>query len=221
MIPLRGVKMASRYSGMDPKDEKIWHSYVLQARKATRIVAEKKGYKIKPKGDDSKLVCFRSAREELFYQSLASIAFSIFVAEYRINRVIEENKSKLISIYLSYYIYMENGLEKKKSCVIDKWKKYKKLCLYSRWRNILRAIGKKETKCYIGVVNKLNRWITLRNKIAHGDYKKIKKAKITPWKALLCYEAENNAIFELNVATMYGKRAKQMQIKREMSLRLL
>lgn len=185
-------------SGQTKKDEKFWFTYHANALKATREAVElDRTLRVRSKKSDSELLCVKKSKPENFSKSLNAIVLNIFVIEYRIKRAAERERiwNKKVTSYVD-----GRGLIKHKS------KKFKNLSLYEKWRNILQVSGKKETKKYIKSVEGLNRYIRIRNVTAHGDYKEIQKLKISPKKALRCYDAVTKAIFELNVALGYSRR---------------
>lgn len=137
-----------------------------------------------------------------FSKSLNAIVLSVFVLEYRVNRA-----AKWTGIWNDTVSHYFNEHDKcVKNCKNNK--KFERLGLYEKWRNIVEISGGKKTKRYLESVKRLKRWIEIRNKVAHGDYEKIQKLEISPKKALRCYDDVTKAIFELNFAIGYQKSRK-------------
>ena len=91
--------------------------------------------------------------------------------------------------------------------------------MYQKWRNIVEVLGKTLKPEFRELVEKLKNWITIRNKIAHGDYKQILKLQISPKQAFSCYDTITEAIFGLNTALGYGTKEENDRDCKKMLLR--
>ena len=214
--------------GESREESKIWFTYHWSALKAAREAvsldsALKK--KIGPGKDDRRLVCAKNKRPLCFSKPLFAIVLCVFVIEYRINQEAEQHeiqKSTEVPSYIKYIDDTENSyfsynIDKEKPC--NKKTKFKCLSLYEKWRNIVKISKKKVTQEYLGSVRELYKWILIRNKIAHADEKKILRARISPERALDCYDDITKAIFELNIALGDGEREPEEKSCKEMLLR--
>jgi len=188
-------------AGDTEEDKKIWFTYHSNALKATRKAIEVDNLlkNVRASKSDNALVCIKNSKAEDFSLSLIAIVLNVFAIEYRINRVAEMYGiwTKKVTSYID-----KKGNKK----VLKKSKKFNEFGLYLKLRNIINIAGLKEKKYYLNRVNKLDKWISIRNKIAHGDHKEIQALNITPKKARQCFNDITKAIFDLNVVMGYNKR---------------
>ena len=194
----------------EPREQsEIWFSYHWEAIKATRrAVSLDSKLEVREEETDECLVCNRYRRSDQFSKSLLAIVICVFVIEYRVKQ-----KAKRLEIWDESHPYHDRNEEPKKD------KKFKNLFLCEKWRNIVDFSGRKTTQKYIKSVKKLYEWIDMRNGIAHGNPDEIKCFKISPTKALKCYDDITKAIFELNTALGLGKRKKNNESCKRMLLR--
>jgi len=196
-------------------DEKqIWHTYMCRTRKLTRKSVITLNYPIKLKSaeTDDYLECCIESKPANFYESINSIIFSIFTAEFRIN--LAARKRGVYDNNLTEFIDIDDAKKPRKNKI-----KFKDLSHYLKWRNFPFACGIKETKQYLESVKKLESWITLRNNVVHAKYSKLSKANVTPQKALACYESVVDSIFELNIVLGLDRKEEERKEK-EVSLLL-
>jgi len=209
---------------------KIWFTYHWEAIKATRkAVSLDPTLKVREEKTDECLVCNQHRCPDQFSKSLLAIVMCVFVIEYRINGIAQREgiqQNKKVRSYIKYEpdtvdSYIPYDTKKERTC--NKEKKFKYLSLYEKWRNIVEISGKKVTQEYLQEylksVQKLQRWIWMRNKIAHGDYEEILRFEISPEKAVDCYEDITEAIFELANALGHDSRQKNEENRKKMSLR--
>jgi hypothetical protein len=69
------------------EEKKIWHTYLCRARRLTRssVSILESPIKLKPVETDDYLICCVESMPANFYESINSIIYSIFTAEFRIN----------------------------------------------------------------------------------------------------------------------------------------
>lgn len=186
-------------SGDNEGNERIWYTYHANALETTReAISYDSTIQSRPIETDRNLVCIIKSKQKKFKKSLNSIVLNVFLLEYRINRVIEYLNISINNRVPSYYD--KNEVLKNVS------KKIEDLSLYEKWRNIPSIAGVRVTNRYINTIKKLDKWIQMRNKIAHADYIRINNFDISPRKARRCFNDVTKAIFELNVALGYDKR---------------
>ncbi len=189
-------------AGDDEEERGIWYTYHALALQATRaaIKSDNKVLKVRPEKSDNKLECIQKKRPDSFSKPIMAIVQNIFVIEYRINRIaqIYDKWKETIQEY-----YNDQGkFEKKRP------RKFKGFSLYMKLRNILGVLKISPTNKnkYHESVNKVKEWITLRNKIVHGDYKKLKVVEISSRDAVDCFDDVTEVLFQLNVALGYSSK---------------
>lgn len=202
---------------LSPKEQGIWHTYVCQARRLTRhsIEAVKPPpVQLKPPETDDVLQCCRQSLPPEFSDSITSIVFSVFAAEFRINLAA---RMKTVSIQgepsTEYLDKDDKSIKGDSGNGVTFWD----LKLWEKWRNFPRACGRPDKKEYLDSVRRLARWVTLRNDIAHANPRRLVRSSITPQDALKCYEAVVDSIFELNIL-LYNDRKGNEESKRAVSL---
>jgi len=222
------VQGQSQFAGEKKKDREIWFTYHALALRTTREAINQDSAvkaKVRDEKSDKCLTCVQNSRPPCFSKPLIAIVMCVFIIEYRINGIaqwqgIEQNEE--ISSYIKYEpdtvdSCISYDINKERLCIEEK--QFMCLSLYEKWRNIVE-ISKKEVKReYLCSVRKLYKWIWMRNKIAHGDYDKIRRFEISPEKALDCYDDITKAIFELNTALCYGTKEKNDRDCKDMLLR--
>jgi len=202
------------------KDEqRIWHTYLCQARRLTRrsvnaLNTLEPQIQLKSAETDDELQCCRESEPATFYESISSVVFSVFAAEFRINLAARMKDVDIYDKRMSDYFDEQEALIKSPT---GKEREFGSLSHYQKWRNFPRACGRLETKQYLDSVRKLGRWITMRNDIVHAKHRKLAKSLITPQHALDCYESVVDSIFELNILLYNGRKSNE-ESKREVSL---
>jgi hypothetical protein len=146
-----------------------------------------------------------------FYESINSIIYSIFTAEFRVN--LAARKEGIYNKTLTGFIDKDDN----KKPLNKERKKFKELSHYLKWRNFPSICARQETKEYLESIKKLEHWITKRNDVVHAKYSKLSRSKITPQDALNCYESVVDSIFELNII-LGSDRQSGEESKREVSL---
>jgi hypothetical protein len=191
-------------------EKKIWHTYLCLARKITRASVDTLGLpgKVRTEKTDLHLECYKECLQPEFYQSINSINFSIFTAEFRIN--LAARMKRIYNRKLAKFID-ENDTEKRES------RFFEKLSHYLKWRNFPSVCNLQESKEYLNSIKRLKPWIAKRNDIVHANYPKINKSRVIPEDALNCYEAVVDSIFELNII-LGADRKKTGESKKEVSL---
>jgi hypothetical protein len=195
------------------EEKKIWHTYLCRARKLTRLSVNTMESPIKLKliETDDNLICCAESMPASFYESINSIIYSIFTAEFRIN--LAARKEDIYNNKLTEFIDKDNI----KRAFNKKPKKFKQLSHYLKWRNFPSICARQETKEYLYSIKKLENWINKRNDIVHAEYSNLSESNITPKDALDCYESVVDSIFELNII-LGSDRQTEEQSKREVSL---
>jgi hypothetical protein len=195
-------------------EKKIWHTYLCQARKLTRLCVSKPQSQIetKPPSTDDSLECCQRSLPSSFYESINSLIFSVFTAEFRINLA-----ARHVGIYdktLTDFVD-EHGVRRpfRKGN-----QRFEELSHYLKWRNLPSVCGRQETRDYLDSIEGLKPWITRRNDIVHAKYSKLGASDVTPQDALRCYEAVVDSIFELNVLLGLIDRERAERSRREVSL---
>jgi hypothetical protein len=195
-------------------DEKgIWHTYLCQARKLTRLCVSKSESQIEikpPKTDDS-LECCQKSLPASFYESINSLIFSVFTAEFRIN--LAARHEQVHEKKLTEYFGQDGKLTQR-----PKGKQFKRLSHYQKWINLPSLCGRPLTNEYCASIKNLGPWIKKRNDVVHAEYSELSQSSITPEDALECYEAVVDSIFELNVLLGLVDRQSAESSKREVSL---
>lgn len=197
-----------------PNDEKkIWHTYLCRARKLTRLAVStlESPIELKSVENDDNLICCVESMPANFYESINSIIYSIFTAEFRIN--LAARKKNIYDKTLTEFIDKDDSKRPPNKEI----KKFKDLSHYLKWRNLPFICALQETKEYLDSVKKLENWITKRNDIVHANYSKLSRSNITPQDALNCYESVVDSIFELNII-LGSDRQSEEDSKREVSL---
>lgn len=196
----------------EPREQlEIWFSYHWEALKAARKAVSLDlclKHKVREGKTDECLTCYKYRRRDEFSKSFLAIVMCVFVLEYRVKQ-----KAKLLNIWEKNHSYRDRCDNPQPA------KKFKNLYLCEKWRNIVCFLGKRTTQKYIKTVKKLYKWIDMRNGIVHGNPEKIESFKISPKKALRCYDDMTKAIFELNTALGLGKRKENDDTCKEMLLR--
>ena len=195
------------------EEKKIWHTYLCRARRLTRrsVNTLESPIELKPPETDNNLICCAESMPASFYESINSIIYSIFTAEFRINLA-----ARKVAIYdktLTEFIDKDDS----KKALSKELKKFKNLSHYLKWRNYPFICARQETKEYLDSIKKLENWIIKRNDVVHAKYSKLSGSKITPQDALDCYESVVDSIFELNII-LGSDRQSEEQSKREVSL---
>ncbi|MQY58077.1 MAG: hypothetical protein GH144_00515 [Clostridia bacterium] len=209
------VQGQSQIAGEKEEERDIWYTYHALALRATREALGQDldvKAKVREEKSDECLACVQNSRPPCFSKSIVAIVMCVFVIEYRINETarcegIQQNKK--VRSYIKYEPDPDTvdsclSYDTTKESICNKEKKFKCLSLYEKWRNIEKILKKKDTQEYLDSVQKLYKWIWVRNKIAHGDYEEIMKIQISPKQALICYDDITRAIFGLNTAVGYG-----------------
>lgn len=190
----------SSIAGQEEKDNKIWFTYnALALATAREAIDQDPAVKAKVRKEKSNkdLICVQNSRPPYFSKSLHATVMCVFVIHYRINRAAE--------VYI-------NGKGKKN--------KFKKLCLWEKWSSIMEILGKVPQPEFLQPICRIRKWITIRNKIAHGDYAQILKLQISPEEVLGCYDDITRAIFALNTAFGdYGTKEENQENCKKMLLR--
>ena len=194
-------------------EKRIWHTYLCRARKLTRrsINTLDSPIELKPSETDNKLICCSESMPDTFYESINSIIYSIFAAEFRIN--LAARKEKIYNKTLTEFMDKDD----RKKPFKRKNEKFNELSHYLKWRNFPFACGREETTEYIDSIKQLDHWIVKRNDIVHAEYSNLAGSNITPQDALNCYESVVDSIFELNIV-LSSDRQSEEKSKREVSL---
>lgn len=203
------------FIGGEPREaSKIWFTYHSSALKTTReAVALNPKLPVRLEKTDKDLACVQNSLPPYFSKSLVAIVMCVFVIEYRVNQRAKQQEI-LDKRFRSYIWKNEETKELKKS------KKFKDLPLYAKWRNIVEFSKRTLEPCFCEFIKeRLVKWIDIRNDIAHGKWKKILDSKISPERALDCYDDITKAIFKLNTALGDGTREKNNESCKEMLLR--
>ena len=189
----------SQIAGKKKEDRKIWFTYHALALKTTReAVALNPNLPVRSEKTDKDSACLQNSLPPCFSKSLVAIVMCVFTMEYRINGVAQREgiwKEKINSYFN----------EDEVKVLLCKPKEFNRLSLCQKWRNIMEVLEKTPKPEFCELVEKLKNWITIRNKIAHGDHEQIRKLQISPKQALSCYDTITETIFELNTALGYGK----------------
>lgn len=198
---------------LSPEEQKIWHTYLCRARKLTRLSVStlESPIELKSIETDDDLLCCTESMPANFYESINSIIYSIFTAEFRIN--LAARKKRIYDKTLTEFIDKDDC----KKTPNKKPLKFEDLPHYLKWKNFPSVCGFQETKEYLDSIKKLKDGITRRNDIVHAKYSELSKANITPHDALDCYESVVDSIFELNII-LGSERKKEEESKREISL---
>ncbi len=194
------------------EEKKIWHTYLCRARKLTRCSVNTldSPIKLKPPETDNKLLCCAECMPANFYESINSIIYSIFTAEFRIN--LAARKEGIYNKTLTEFIDKDDGIKP-----LSKALKFKDLSHYLKWRNYPFICHRQETKEYLASIKQLKHWIAKRNDVVHAKYSKLSGSKITPQDALDCYESVVDSIFELNII-LGSDRKSEEKSRKEVSL---
>jgi hypothetical protein len=194
-------------------EKKIWHTYLCRARKLTRrsVNTLDSPIELKPSETDNRLICCSESMPATFYESINSIIYSIFTAEFRIN--LAARKEKVYNKTLAEFIDKDDIKKPFKR----KNEKFSELSHYLKWRNFPFACDREETTEYVDSIKQLDHWIVRRNDIVHAEYSNLAGSNITPQDALNCYESVVDSIFELNII-LSSNRLSEEQSKREVSL---
>jgi hypothetical protein len=194
-------------------EKKIWHTYLCRARKLTRLSMNTLESQIglKPAETDNNLICCAESMPANFYESINSIIYSVFTAEFRIN--LAARKEAVYNKTLTEFIDEDDN----KKPFNKGWKKFKELSHYLKWRNFPSICARQETKEYVDSIKRLRHWIAKRNHVVHAKYSKLSGSNITPQDALVCYESVVDSIFELNIV-LGSDRQGEEESKREVSL---
>ena len=195
------------------EEKKIWHTYLCRARKLTRrsVNTLDPPIELKPPETDNDLLCCAECMPASFYESINSIIYSIFAAEFRIN--LAAKKENIYDVKLTEFID-ENNIKRRFN---KKSRKFLNLPHYLKWRNFPYVCSRQETEEYIASIKKLEHWIAKRNDIVHAKYSELSESNITPQDALDCYESVVDSIFELNIV-LSSDRQSEDKSKREVSL---
>ena len=210
------VQRQSQFAGERKEDRKIWYTYHWSALKAAREAVSLDSVlkdKIRRGQTDRGLVCARKRNKHptCFSKSLVAIVLCVFTIEYRVSRVAQDEgiwKKEINECF------NEDG----DRILLCEPKEFNELSLYLKWRNIVEVLGKTLKPEFRESVEKLRYWITLRNKIAHGEHKQILKFQISPKQARSCYDEITEAIFGLNTALCYGTRGENRKTCKDMLL---
>ena len=214
--PVRGLQYEGDMGVIDQlsnDEKKIWHTYLCRARKLTRLSVStlESPIELKPLETDNNLICCAESMPANFYESINSIIYSIFTAEFRINLA-----ARKVAIYdktLTEFIDKDDS----KRPFSKKHKKFKELPHYLKWRNFPSICARPETKEYVDSIKKLEHWIAKRNDVVHAKYSELSGSNITPQDALDCYESVVDSIFELNIILGFDRQSEE-ESKREVSL---
>jgi len=203
----------SQFAGEKKQDRKIWFTYHWSALKAAReAISLNPTLEVREEKTDECLACNQHRHPDCFSKSLVAIVMCVFTIEYRVNRVA---KDKGIWEEEINECFNEDGVR----ILLCKPKEFNELSLYQKWRNIMEVLEKTPKPEFCELVEKLKNWITLRNKIAHGDYKQILKFQISPKQARSCYNEITEAIFGLNTALGdYGTKEENQESCKKMLL---
>jgi hypothetical protein len=195
------------------EEKKIWHTYLCRARRLTRssVSILESPIKLKPVETDDYLICCVESMPANFYESINSIIYSIFTAEFRIN--LAARKEGIYNKTLTEFIDKDDN----RKPFNKKRKKFERLSHYLKWRNFPSVCSREETKEYLNSIKKLEHWITKRNDIVHAEYSNLSGSNTTPQDALDCYESVVDSIFELNII-LGSDRQSEEKSKREVSL---
>ena len=196
-------------------ERNIWHTYLCRARKFTRLSVStlESPIKLKAAETDDILQCCEESLPPNFYESINSIIYSIFTAEFRINLA-----SRMKCVYEKKLTeFIDENDTKKLVNKENKVKFFKDLSHYLKWRNFPSVCAFQESKEYLDSIKRLKTWITKRNDIVHANYKKIVGSKIIPQHALDCYESVVDSIFELNIILGFDRKEEERK-KKEVSL---
>ncbi len=199
---------------LSKEEGKIWHTYLCRARKLTRssVNTLESPLQLKSVETDDRLICCTECMPADFYESINSIIYSIFTAEFRIN--LAARKEGIYSKVLTEFIDKDNN---RKPFNKKRGKKFEELSHYLKWRNFPTICSRKETEEYLNSIKKLEHWITKRNDIVHAKYSNLSGSNITPGDALECYESVVDSIFELNIILGFDRQIEEKS-KREVSL---
>lgn len=194
-------------------EKKIWYTYLCRSRKLTRLSVStlESPIELKSVETDNNLICCAESMPANFYESINSIIYSIFTAEFRIN--LAARKEAIYNKTLNEFIDKDDN----KKLFNKERKKFKELSHYLKWRNFPSICACQETKEYLDSIKKLEHWITKRNDIVHAKYSKLSGSNITPQDALNCYESVVDSIFELNII-LGSDRQSEEESKRKVSL---
>ncbi len=206
----------SQITGEKKEDREIWFTYHSSALKTTReAVALNPNLLVRSEKTDEDSSCVENSLPPCFSKSLLAIVMCVFVLEYRVNQVAQWKKrwNKKINPYF------DKNEKEVKASKCRKKKKFRRLSLYEKWRNIVEFSGKPLKPDFHKLIKELNKWIDIRNKIAHADYKKIQNFQISPGEALSCYDTITEAIFGLNIALGYGTKEENDKDCKRMLLR--
>ncbi len=195
------------------EEKKIWHTDLCRARKLTRLSVNTVDLPLKLKAPetDNDLLCCTESMPASFYESISSIIYSVFAAEFRIN--LAARKEGIYNRTLTEFIDKGDGKKP-----LSKGLKFKDLSHYLKWRNYPFVCDRQETKEYLASIKQLEHWIAKRNDVVHAKYSKLSGSQITPQDALDCYESVVDSIFELNII-LGSDRQSEEENKREVSLR--
>jgi hypothetical protein len=194
-------------------EKKIWHTYLCAARKFTRrsVNTMELAIELKRVETDEKLICCAESMPPNFYESINSIIFSVFAAEFRIN--LAARKERIYNKELNEFVDRDDSL---KPFNKDP-KKFKNLSHFLKWRNFPYICARQETKEYLDSIKRLEKWISKRNDVVHAKYSKLSESRIAPEDALACYESVVDSIFELNIILGFDRQS-QEESKKELSL---
>lgn len=190
----------SQIAGKKKEEREVWFTYHALALTATREAIDQDSdvkAKVREKKSDKCLTCVQNSRPPYFSKSLVAIVMCVSIIDYRINLAAE------------MYI---NGEGKKK--------KFKDFGLWKRWCSIMEFLGKTVEADFFQSICRIRKWITIRNKLIHGDYTKILKLQISPEEAVSCHGDITRAIFALNTALGdYGTKQENQENCKKMLLR--
>lgn len=202
-----------------PDDKRsIWHTYLCRARRLTRCavytVRDSQSYiEVRPPETDDALECCQNCGPDTFYESINSIVFSVFTAEFRINLAARE-----VGVYEKELTQYTDNNGKLITLDPEKTREFQSLRHYEKWLNLPSVSSRAPTPEYWGSIKKLKDWIGRRNDIAHAKYWKFGQSDITPRHALECYQSVVGSIFELNIILGHGDRESNEKSKREVGL---
>ncbi len=190
----------SQIAGKEEEEREIWFTCHALALRATREAIDQNSdvkAKVREEKSDKCLTCVQKSRPPKFSKSLVAIVMCVSVIDYRINLAAEK------------YIKGEG-----------KKKKFKCLGLWKRWCSIMEFLGKTVEADFFDSICRIRKWVTIRNKLAHGDYRKILKLQISPEEAVSCHDDTTRAIFALNTALGdYGTKEENQESCERMLLR--
>ncbi len=210
----------SQFAGEKEEDRKVWFTYHLSALKTTReAVALNSKLQVRSEKTDEGLACVRNSLPSCFSKSLVAIVMCVFVIEYRVKQIAQ---LKRIWNTKNSYIGKNEKEVKVSKCGKKKKlkkKKFKNLSLYEKWLNIVKFSGKPLKPNFQKLVRELNKWIEIRNDIAHAKWEKIRDSKISPEGALDCYDDITKAMFGLNTVLDYDIKQNNDRDCKDMLLR--